>query len=176
MSDDSDNVSPHGSSGAQFSPCRTYRYWLWRAWVVPTATRCTWIMLNPSTASYTSDDPTIRRCVGFARSWGYGAIDVVNLFGLVSADPRIVAAHADPVGPSNDSTIRDTVARSTCRLVVVAWGAFSVAQMRSRAVLDIVRASTKAPIMCLGTTSSGAPRHPLYLAKSTTLVPYGNTP
>ncbi len=74
-------------SGAHLSPCRQYRYRLWRDWD-PGAGRCVFVGLNPSTADEHTDDPTIRKCVGFAKRWGFGAIDMVNLFAYRSTSPK----------------------------------------------------------------------------------------
>jgi hypothetical protein len=74
-------------SGAELSACRTYRYRLWRQWDADLAP-VVWVMLNPSTADESADDPTIRKCIGFAQRWGYGGIEVVNLYAYRSPDPR----------------------------------------------------------------------------------------
>src|SRR5579859_5937119 len=94
-------------AGATFSACRTYRYRLWRSWE-PRGSRCVFVGLNPSTADESTDDATIRKCVGFAKRWGFGAIEVVNLFayaGVRSTDPRSLLGVSDPVGPDNDGTM-----------------------------------------------------------------------
>lgn len=86
---------------AGISECGTYRYWLCREWS-PGLDSLVWLMLNPSTADATQDDPTIRRCMGFARRWGYGGITVVNLYAYRATNPRDLLTAADPVGPEND--------------------------------------------------------------------------
>ena len=96
-----------------------YRYLLWRYW--GEAKRLVWVLLNPSTADARQDDPTIRRCVGFAKGWGYDGIQVVNLFAYRATDPRELKAVVDPVGPRNDEFI-ERAARGH-EMVVVAWGA-----------------------------------------------------
>jgi hypothetical protein len=78
------------------------------------------IGLNPSTADETIDDPTIRRCVIFAKDWGYGALCMTNLFAFRATDPAIMKAHPEPVGESNDGTLEE-LALSTV-VVVAAWG------------------------------------------------------
>ena len=147
-----------------FSRDRRYRYRLWRRWDRSRPV-VAFVMLNPSTADARRDDPTIRRCMGFAERWGYGGIEVVNLFGLRASDPRTLRAARDPVGPRNDTHLRRAVRRA--RLVVAAWGADRAARSRERALSG--RLSPRA--RCLGTTRSGAPRHPLYLRGDVGLVP-----
>jgi hypothetical protein len=130
-------------------------------------------MLNPSTADALEDDATIRRLAGrngFARREGAGGIVVVNLFALRSTDPRALAKHPDPVGPLADVFIRSAVAQGSG--VVVAWGAAPVAVERGKAVVRAL-AGRGVALSCLGTTSTGQPRHPLYLPKGAVLEPYG---
>jgi hypothetical protein len=148
-------------SSAIFSECRQYRYLLTRTWNSESAT-IVFIGLNPSTADETADDPTVRRCVGFARKWGYGGLVLINLFAFRSTDPKRLNDVADPVGPQNDTTIRRCCDRSSC--VVAAWGAQGTLMERDRRVLELLSEP-----LCLGVTKSGSPRHPLYLAASTRL-------
>src|SRR5207237_5457574 len=74
-------------SGASFSRDRRYRYRLWRRWDAARPV-VAFVMVNPSTADAGRDDPTIRRCIGFARSWGYGRLEVVDLFAYRGTDTR----------------------------------------------------------------------------------------
>jgi hypothetical protein len=113
------------------------------------------VMLNPSTADASRDDPTIRRCVGFAKAWGFGALSVANLFALRSTDPSVLLSAQDPVGPDNDAMILELARKAS--LVVAAWGAHKVAARRAAAVQSLLPKA-----VCLGLTSSGQPRHPLY--------------
>lgn len=145
--------------GAQISRCGRYRYNLIRRWSDgPVAT---FVMLNPSTADGTEDDPTIRRCIGFARGWGMGGLDVVNLYALRSTDPRGLWATDDPVGPENDYHLRShaEAARNVGWPLIAAWGANAKAD-RVHAVLALPGMTA---LQALGTTKDGAPRHPLYL-------------
>ncbi len=73
-----------------------YRYTLWRIWN-PEKPRVLFIMLNPSKGNQVENDPTLRRCIGFAKSWGMGSIEVVNLFGLISPYPDALKREAEPV-------------------------------------------------------------------------------
>ena len=104
---------------AVFSEDRRYRYLLSRR-VGESSRRVLFLMLNPSKADEERNDATIRRCVGFARDWGYGILDVVNLFALMSTDPKALLKADDPVGPDNDVAIR--AALEIADTVVPAWG------------------------------------------------------
>lgn len=150
--------------GATFSPCRTYRYRLWRTWDEDGATLAV-IGLNPSTADETTDDPTIRRCLGFARAWGYGSLLMVNLFAYRSTDPQGLLTVADPIGPEND----DHLTRAAWGNVLAAWGAHPLARERAE---NVLRMLNWRDVECLGVTKSGAPKHPLYIAASTQPVVY----
>ncbi len=151
-----------------------YRYSLERAWD-PAGPRALFVLLNPSTADASQDDPTLRRCLGFARTTGAGALEVVNLFALRASDPRGLRAVEDPLGPVNRRAQRRAVARAD--LVILGWGATRFAEReapRFLACLERWRAAIKAPppVLCLGTTRSGAPRHPLYVPARTPLITY----
>jgi len=145
-------------SGAHFSRCRRFRYALWREWDVELPA-VLMIGLNPSTADATNNDPTIRRCIGFARDWGFGAVWVLNLFAFRATYPGDLKAAVDPVGPRNDEWVR-RVARQVDRVVAV-WGnhgAFLDRSTRVRSMLgerlDVIRLN-----------AGGEPAHPLYLPK-----------
>ncbi|MFK0288303.1 DUF1643 domain-containing protein [Streptomyces sp. NPDC090499] len=158
-----------GTAAAVFDAGRTYRYLLTRIWD-PAKAPLVWVMLNPSTADAFVEDPTIRRCLSFAQREGAGGIVVVNLFALRSTDPRALRHHADPVGRYNDAFIRQAV--RTGGRVVAAWGAGGAEHGRGTAVAASLGAQG-VPVACLGTTSTGQPRHPLYVPGSAVLQPYG---
>jgi len=164
-------------SGAIISYCRLYRYQLWRTWD-PHLPRCAFVMLNPSTADAHDDDPTIRRCVGFAKSWGFGGIFVVNVFAFRATKPADLRKAADPVGPHNGKALV-TVARA-CSRVVVAWGAacrWRGRPLSDRQALTIIRGcQVGEPVLCLGKTKAGFPRHPLYVKGNTVPLEYGEAP
>lgn len=105
--------------GAIISDCETYRYRLWRIWN-ENAAKIMWIMLNPSTANAEEDDPTIRRCIGFARNWGYGGIYVENLYAYRSTDPKELKTAADPEGPANRDHLISMMNDS--EKIICAWG------------------------------------------------------
>ena len=146
-------------SGAEFSPCRVWRYALWRVWA-PDEPYLAVIGLNPSTADEIQDDPTIRRCIGFAKRWGFGGYFMLNAFGYRATDPKVMKAAADPVGPGNDEAIRRITGGAG--QVVAAWGNHCPLD-REQAVCRLIRQS----VYCLGTTRSGRPKHPLYLPNET---------
>jgi len=107
-------------SGARFSPCRTWRYSLRRQWLPGSEASVMFIGLNPSTADETQDDPTIRRCLGFARYWGFGNLIMMNVYAFRATKPADMKAAKDPVGPGNDREFERL--RSVPQLVVAAWG------------------------------------------------------
>lgn len=121
--------------------------------------------LNPSTADENRDDPTVRRCIGFARRWGYHGLVLTNLFGYRSTDPHKLAKLADPIGAENDYWIAQ--GRQAVDLVVIAWGARGSLDNRDKVVLENLPEA-----YCLGLTLAGAPRHPLYLSRDVSLIPY----
>lgn len=146
---------------AILSGCGKYRYRLERAW--GTAPPQTFVMLNPSTADANIDDPTIRRCITFAKREGRGGINVVNLFALRATNPAELRLAAEPIGPDNDCHIADA-ARWAARdgvPIICAWGAYA-APARVAAVLDIIE-RRGAECVCLGRTQDGHPKHPLYV-------------
>lgn len=145
--------------GAEIDSSGLYRYTLWRAWD-PTKGRVLFVMLNPSTADASVDDRTISRCVGFARTWGYGRLDVANLFAFRSSDRSMLTKVPDPVGPEND---RHLVALAKqADFVVAAWGNDGTLLGRSAKVASLL--AQHRDVHALRRTQSGEPWHPLYLA------------
>lgn len=156
------------ASGAHFSDCRTWRYQLWRIWD-PSKRSILFIGLNPSTADETQDDPTIRKCIGFAKRWGYGSYLMCNLYGFRSTDPRGLKTIADPIGPGNDEGIKEFI--KAAATVVVAWGCHKGIKDRADAVLKLIPDP-----QCLRVTDGGYPGHPLYIPYSRELQPYRARP
>lgn len=157
--------------GAILSPCGRYRYVLRRSWSY--TPDLVVVMLNPSTADARTDDPTIRRCMGFARRDGFGGLVVLNLFAWRAAKPAALLADGpDRVGPDNDWHLT-SVAESYpgCR-VLCAWGAHRAAtpERVGHAVRLLQRHG--ATLLCLGRTASGAPRHPLYVRGDAAMEPF----
>lgn len=142
-------------SDAVLSDDGQYRYRLSRTWDTAKPT-VAFVMLNPSTADATEDDPTIRRCLGFAKAWGYGSLVVVNLFGLRTPDPSNLRDHPNPVGPANDEHLRAVC--DDAEQVVAAWGANGSLQGRAQEVGQTLEAD----LYALDTTKAGHPVHPLY--------------
>ena len=152
---------------AVLSDDKRYRYSLGREWD-PGLPKVTWIMLNPSTADANVDDPTIRRCIGFARAWGRGGITVVNLYAFRATDPRRLMGNLDIVGPDNDEHLRAAIGDGSgypVPLVVAAWGTRAHPE-RVRQVQNIV-CERRGMLSVLGLTKDGHPKHPLYIKGDT---------
>jgi len=152
--------------GATISDCGKFRFSLTREWELGAGT-ILWIMLNPSTADASIDDPTIRRCISFSRSWGAKRLEVRNLFAFRATDPKdmekALANGGDICGPGNVGKLVDAAAEPEVKAVVAAWGAHKLAREWGTLVLREI----KRPVFCLGTTKAGAPKHPLYVAADT---------
>lgn len=153
-----------------------YRYTLTRT-VGDDPRQLCWVMLNPSTADESTDDPTIRRVIRFTRDNGYGRLIVVNLFAARTTRPRHLLEMSDPVGPNNFDIIREAIQSSDD--VVFAWGAWWAANCRdtSRRFLwpppvTFLARNAGRTALCLGKTRAGDPRHPLYVAASQPLVAF----
>jgi len=147
-------------SDATLSTDGRYRYYLVREWDAG-AQKMTFVMLNPSTADAALDDPTIRRCIGFAKRDGYGGIVVVNLYAFRATDPKEMKRAIDPVGRDNDTMLEVTFARAvrSGAPVIVAWGA----NADSWRVREVKKLLAGANVYSLGTTKDGQPKHPLYI-------------
>jgi hypothetical protein len=147
------------------SPCRTWRYALWREFggLFDDGSYVLFIGLNPSTADEKSDDQTIRTCVAFAKSWGMSSLCMANLFAFRARDPAIMKAAADPIGPDNDAFLVGLARNAS--LIVAAWGNDGEHLGRDR----IVRAMIP-NLLCLKVTGTGQPHHPLYLPSDLTPI------
>ena len=155
--------------GAHISACGKYRYALWRIWE-PARRPMVFVMLNPSTADPETDDPTIRRCIGFARAQTCGSLLVVNLGAGRATSPRDWMAMDDPFGPDNGLSINKALNFATERngIVVAAWGAHGALGNASARFSGAAK-HYRDDIYCLGLTKSGQPRHPLYVSAVTPL-------
>lgn len=181
--------SDYTATGATLSIGNVYRYHLWRQWADPPAKSMCFVMLNPSTADSLEDDPTIRRCVGFAKREGCTRLDVVNLFAYRATDPKaLLQAHArgiDIVGRDNLAHVQRVVMAAD--IVVLAYGnrAMDIGVSITGSLEDFLERGTdvrywlawasagQRPFYRLGSkTKEGQPRHPLYLAKDTPLEPW----
>jgi hypothetical protein len=164
VTDDASDLAQ--TATATFSVDRTYRYHLHRGW--GDGPSCVFLMLNPSTADAFVLDPTVTRCVRFAKRWGAGSLTVLNIFALRSTDPRGLYSHPDPVGPANDAVIREHT--TGAGLVIAAWGVHGAHLDRAAAVARAL-AAAGVNLQCLGVTKDGHPRHPLYVKGGTPLTP-----
>lgn len=149
---------------AIISDCGLYRYNLSRNWGTGYGTAL-FIMLNPSTADAENDDPTIRRCIGFARRLGYAGLEVVNLFAFRATNPAMMKASTDPVGPDNRKHVIEAAERAG--VIIAAWGANGKQNGQDDEVLGWL---SNKPVSALGLTKDGIPRHPLYLRSDSELV------
>ena len=149
---------------AILSADRKYRYVLTRIWDEKKPT-VVFIGLNPSTADEEVDDETIRKCIGYAKRWGYGKLIMVNLFAFRSTDPSMLKRVEDPVGPDNGSYIQKCVSESN--LVIACWGNHGKLLNRDKALMGSLP-----NLVCLKRNKNGTPHHPLYLSKDITPMPY----
>lgn len=157
-------TAPEGeiSKSAIISSCGKYRYRLMRQWApLPLLP---FIMLNPSTADADVDDPTIRRCMGFARRAGLGGITVSNLFAYRATQPSELKTAPFTFGPDNYHWLRDFVENALVSnlAIVCAWGSSEYAAGGYRAVTELMKSEGSRGV-CLGRTKDGSPRHPLYV-------------
>lgn len=142
-------------SVAQYSDCKTYRYFLSREWD-ESLPSIGFLMLNPSTATETQNDPTIHRCMERAKTWNYGKLVILNLFALRSTDPQALYTHPEPIGPRNDYILRNT----NVDTLVCAWGTHGKLNGRANEVRTLL---ADRYLYHLSLTQCGEPGHPLYL-------------
>jgi hypothetical protein len=154
-------------SCAVFGAGGKWRYRLVRVWDTAKP-RLAWVILNGSDADENRTDPTVRRCIGFARAWGYGGVDIANLYGLVSKNPGAVGYHFDPVGPDNDRHLAAVCSQND--LTVLAWGP-DAGPDRAHAVVQMLWRIAKrrgGSLAVLGWTHGAQPVHPLLAPKDAT--------
>jgi len=152
--------------GAIISACQKYRYSLWRIWD-NTKPNVLFIMLNPSTADADIDDPTIRRCIGFAKSWGYGGVYVGNLFAYRSTNPKELLKAINPIG--DDNIFHLQAMSSRCEIAVCAWGNSAiVTKLCKNKPLSVIQIA----LNYLELSNDGTPKHPLYLRSDLKPVEY----
>lgn len=144
-------------AGAIFSPCRKYRYVLWREWD-KTKPMVAFIGLNPSTANEVKNDPTIRKVTKFARTWGYGGVYMLNLFAYISPYPEDLKTCEDPLG-ENDRWLDAYLAKSD--KIIFSWGRFDVFG-RDKEIMERYPNA-----YCLIKNNNDTPRHPLYVPDNT---------
>lgn len=149
---------------AIISDCGHYRYELRRTWA--NAPYVVWVMFNPSTADAAQDDPTIRRCVGFSNTWGYGGIVVVNLFAYrTKSQKELLNFIGDPIGPDNEAYLRRIFewAAPGGGPVICAWGAHGKHRHRDWCVYHMMLNLEVAPLCLPRKRKPNKPNHPLYL-------------
>jgi hypothetical protein len=159
------------TTSAFLSDCQKYLYSLTRIWD-DSKLRVLFIMLNPSSADGENDDPTIRRCIGFAKDWGYGGLYVVNLFALRATNPKELLTAPFVVGVENEKWIRRM--SSLAHLVVCAWGNSSIVSKLQKRLDHTWKPLSwiNKPLHYLELSNDGTPKHPLYLPKHLTPTPY----
>lgn len=158
------------TSSAALSDCQKYRYCLSRIWD-ESRPKVLFIMLNPSTADANNDDPTIRRCIGFAKMWGYGGLYVVNLFAYRATEPSELLKVHDPIGLDNFQWL--------CKVdmlvdaAVCAWGNGTLVKrlLKDRPEYKPLK-WIKKPLYYLELSKDGTPKHPLYLLKTVQMNRY----
>lgn len=155
-------------STAVYSDCERYRYSLTRVWD-PAGSKALFVMLNPSTATEVQNDPTVERCERRARTLGFGAFRVTNIFAWRDTDPRKMRAAQDPVGPENDRAILEGA--DWADQIVAAWGTHGAHLDRGPNVERLLR-ETGLPLFHLGLTKDGHPKHPLYIGYSQQPAPW----
>lgn len=156
--------SLQSASGAEFSKCNGYRYALWRRWD-NAKPYVLFIGVNPSTADHSQNDPTVNRCISFAKRWGYGGVYMAYLFSLISTEQKIMLMHNNAIGKDNDEWIK--AISLNAGQVVCAWGANGDHKNRAKQIVSLLYGID---LKCLGTTKYGHPRHPLYMRNDTALV------
>ena len=157
------------STTCKFSKSRLYRYSLRRSWTRETNDQVLFIGLNPSTADSASDDPTIRRCVKFATDWGFGSLELVNLFAFRATYPKDLFQEQHPVGRYNDNWIKKAHQRSS--LTIACWGSAGIYGNRSEIIMEFVD-----NLFCIDLNKDNTPSHPLYLNSKLTPRPYTPAP
>ena len=152
------------NKSATFSNCRKYRYALSRSWDDKKKI-VLFIGLNPSTADEKKDDPTICRCINYAQSWGYGGLQVANLFAYRATKPTKLRYVENPVGDDNDQQLIKL--SKMADLTVAAWGNEGALFNRDKQVIKLIP-----NLMCLKINKSGQPAHPLYQKKDIEYISY----
>ncbi len=156
------------ASWAEYSDDEAYRYRLVRVW--EPGPRALFVMLNPSTATETQNDPTVERCERRARALGFGSFAVGNIFAYRATDPKVMRSVADPVGPGNDAAIVEMA--SEADRVICAWGTHGLHLGRGAAVEALLRGAGL-ELCHLGLSKGGLPKHPLYIGYEIRPVVWG---
>ena len=173
MTSSFDSMFPDGAAGADMDGL--FRFSLWRQW--GPGRQMTFVMLNPSTADGLLDDPTLRRCIRFAKREGCDSVEVVNLYPFRTHKPKyLLQAEADGIDISGGALGRRPVQRAVDRVashgdvLVAAWGAHPIAKTGGNRAVVTLAASRGTPVWCFGVTKDGSPKHPLYLPADSPLI------
>lgn len=152
------------TKGACLSNCNKYRYWLSRTWD-NAKPQVVFVGLNPSTADDRIDDPTIKRCIAYGQSWGYGGFLMLNLFAYRSTDPEKLKKVQDPVGEQNNYWIKGMITNLSTPLIVACWGnGINDARFTNRTKEVTTLLKELGDIHCIQLNkATGQPAHPLYL-------------
>lgn len=153
----------------RFSDCKKYRYTLVRKFHdVPKPNYLIFLMLNPSKADEIADDPTIKRCISFAKQMGYDGLLVLNCYAYRSTDARQLKLVADPIGPENDNYIKSYA--SLFPDVICAWGN-NAEKHRAASVVKILK-EVGAKMWCFKINGTGHPKHPLFVSSNQEPIPF----
>jgi hypothetical protein len=154
-----------------FSPCRQYRYTLWRDLTMfpERPGYVQFIGLNPSKADEVKNDNTVTRCINFAKSWGYGSLCMTNIFAYKATDPEEMKLFPAPIGHDNDRWL--ILCAQQAALVVAAWGNDGEYLGRAAQVMEMLNSHDVTPT-CLDITKQGEPIHPLYVPGDRKPIPY----
>lgn len=155
-------------SEAVYSSCEKYRYALTRTWNEQ-GRKLLYLMLNPSKATELANDPTIERCQRRAEQLGYGAFRVCNLFALRETSPAKLKRARKPEGPANTAQL--IAAADWADEILCAWGVHGAHRDQHLKVIALLK-QTNQPLLALGTTKEGHPRHPLYVGYTIKPLPY----
>lgn len=158
---------------AIYTDCEQYRFILTRKWSKTGQRHIAFIGLNPSTATEYQNDPTVARCINYAKAWGYDSMTMLNAFGYRSTDPKGLKSVADPNGKGNDRYILKEC--RTADFILLCWGTHAALNNRSEELLKKLRTLDK-PLHCLKLTQAGLPSHPLYLRKDLKPIIYKPDP
>lgn len=171
-------LTPQHIRTTLFSADRVYRFTLWRDWEQEYGffntpahpnSYVNFIGLNPSTADETLDDPTIRRCIRFAKDWGYPAYCMTNIFAYRETKAALMRKHPAPIGEGNDGHLLNIA--KAAGLVVAAWGANGGDDTRGRHVAALL-AAAGVKLHALAVNDDGSPQHPLYLPLKSIPTPW----
>ena len=157
----SDGIALAIMKGASLSKDRRYRYVLWRVWSEGDGYVC-FIGLNPSTADENQNDPTIRRCIGFAKEWGFGGMYMLNLFAFRATRVCDLKKADDSIGPENNQFLSMYIDSAGSN--IACWGTNGLYKKRGQYIMDRYGDN----LQCFGLTKNGQPKHPLYLPKAST--------